>query len=88
MNRRQFITTMAASAIPSPARTTKPNILFILADDLGYGDLGCYGQKLIATPNLDKLASQGMRFTQFSPRRTSDVRRIAGQGTDGTMSRN
>ena len=46
-----------------PARP--PNILFILADDLGYGDLGCYGQKRIQTPNLDRLASEGMRFTQF-----------------------
>jgi len=42
----------------------KPNIIFILADDLGYGDLGCYGQKLIETPNIDKLAAEGMRFTQ------------------------
>ncbi|AEV96589.1 arylsulfatase [Niastella koreensis] len=43
----------------------KPNIIFILADDLGYGDLGCYGQKLIQTPNLDAMAKQGTRFTQF-----------------------
>ena len=43
----------------------KPNVIFILADDLGYGDLGCYGQKLIQTPNLDQLAAEGMRFTQF-----------------------
>src|SRR5688500_3020096 len=43
----------------------KPNIIFILADDLGYGDLGCYGQKLVQTPNLDRVAAQGMRFTQF-----------------------
>ena len=42
-----------------------PSILFILADDLGYGDLGCYGQTKIKTPNLDKLAAQGMRFTDF-----------------------
>jgi len=41
----------------------RPNILFILADDLGYGDLGCYGQKRIKTPNIDKLADEGMRFT-------------------------
>lgn len=43
---------------------TRPNIIFILADDLGYGDLGCYGQELIETPNIDALASSGMRFTQ------------------------
>lgn len=44
---------------------TQPNILFIFADDWGYGDLGCYGSKEVATPNLDKLASEGTRFTQF-----------------------
>lgn len=47
------------------AAERKPNIIFILADDLGYGDLGCYGQKLIQTPNLDRMAAEGMRFTQF-----------------------
>ena len=43
----------------------KPNIIFIMADDLGYGDLGCYGQKIIQTPHLDQMAKEGMRFTQF-----------------------
>jgi arylsulfatase A-like enzyme len=43
----------------------KPNIIFILADDLGYGDLGCYGQQKIQTPNLDRMAAEGMRFTDF-----------------------
>ena len=42
----------------------KPNIIYILADDLGYGDLGCYGQKIIKTPNIDAMAKEGMRFTQ------------------------
>jgi arylsulfatase A-like enzyme len=41
-----------------------PNMIFILADDLGYGDLGCYGQKQIHTPNIDRLAAEGMRVTQ------------------------
>jgi arylsulfatase A-like enzyme len=43
---------------------SKPNIVYILADDLGYGDLSCYGQKRFSTPNIDRLASQGMLFTQ------------------------
>jgi len=42
----------------------RPNIVFIMADDLGYGDLGCYGQKFIETPNIDRLAGEGIRFTQ------------------------
>ncbi len=45
---------------------SRPNIVFLLADDLGYGDLGCYGRDDIQTPNLDKLASQGVRFTARS----------------------
>ena len=47
------------------ATTDKPNILFILADDLGYGDIGSYGSQLNATPNIDRLASEGLRFTDF-----------------------
>ena len=42
-----------------------PNFVLLLADDLGYGELGCYGQKWIKTPNLDQLAAEGMRFTDF-----------------------
>ncbi|WP_037328788.1 arylsulfatase [Runella zeae] len=44
--------------------TTRPNIIYIYADDMGYAELGCYGQKKIKTPHLDKLASEGIRFTQ------------------------
>jgi len=43
----------------------KPNLIWIMADDLGYGEVGCYGQKVIATPNLDRMAREGMRFTHF-----------------------
>lgn len=46
------------------ADVRKPNIIFILADDLGYGELSCYGQKKFQTPNIDKLAAEGIRFTQ------------------------
>ena len=52
----------AEAAKPSGDR---PNIVYIMADDLGYGDLGCYGQKLIKTPHIDRLAKRGMRFTDF-----------------------
>lgn len=55
-----FLVISAAAAPPQ-----KPNIVFILADDLGSAELGCYGQKKIRTPNIDKLAAEGMRFTQF-----------------------
>lgn len=47
------------------AASTPPNIVFILADDLGYGELGSYGQQRIRTPRLDRMAAEGMRFTQF-----------------------
>lgn len=51
------------AAAAEPVAAHRPNIIFILADDLGYGDLGCYGQKQIRTPNIDRLAAEGMRFT-------------------------
>jgi arylsulfatase A-like enzyme len=54
----------AAIVSAHAALESRPNVLFILADDLGYGDLGCYGQKRIKTPNLDRLAAEGTRFTQ------------------------
>ncbi|HEY9116838.1 MAG TPA: sulfatase-like hydrolase/transferase, partial [Roseivirga sp.] len=49
----------------SEPQPTKPNIVLIVADDLGYGELGSYGQQIIQTPNLDQLAEEGMKFTQF-----------------------
>lgn len=54
----------ATLKIYSAEKPLKPNIIFILCDDMGYGDLGCYGQKYIQTPNLDRMAQEGMRFTQ------------------------
>ena len=56
-----FVLLLAAMS----AETDRPNIILILADDLGYGELGSYGQKLISTPVLDRVAAEGMRFTQF-----------------------
>jgi uncharacterized sulfatase len=55
----------ATGSVTAYADVSQPNIIFILADDLGYGDLGCYGQKEIKTPHLDRMASEGMRFTDF-----------------------
>ena len=56
---------LAAMGSPVCAAAPKPNVVFILADDLGYGDLGCYGQTKIRTPNLDRMAAEGMHFTNF-----------------------
>ena len=59
------LSSLAASAAAADVPARRPNIIFILADDLGYGDLGCYGQKKIRTPHIDRLAAEGTRFTQF-----------------------
>jgi N-acetylgalactosamine-6-sulfatase len=56
---------LATGATPAAAQTSKPNIVFILADDFGYADLRCYGHPYARTPHLDKLATEGTRFTQF-----------------------
>lgn len=73
MNRRDFLKTTALSTaaaaamgdrlLAAPARRL-PNLVFILSDDLAQGDLGCYGQKLIQTPNTDRMAAEGTRYTQ------------------------
>jgi arylsulfatase A-like enzyme len=55
----------ATSTAQQTKNVKSPNIIFILADDLGYGEIGCYGQQKIETPNIDRLAKNGMRFTQF-----------------------
>jgi arylsulfatase A len=59
-----FATIASPRATAAPASPAHPNVIFILADDLGYGDLGCFGQRLIQTPHIDQLAKEGMRFTQ------------------------
>lgn len=72
MQRRQFLAmtgagvlgTSLAQRAGAQSLPSRPNIVLILADDLGYGDLGCYGQKQFATPNIDRLAAEGIRFTQ------------------------
>jgi len=74
LHRRQFLkdACLGAALLACPRavlagrpRQRKPNIVLILADDLGYAELGCYGQKRIRTPNIDRLAAEGLRFTQF-----------------------
>ncbi|MBC7928889.1 MAG: sulfatase-like hydrolase/transferase, partial [Bryobacteraceae bacterium] len=62
LTRRSFLAASVA-AVASGQTRKRPNIVYIMADDLGYGDLGCYGQKKIRTPNIDRLAAEGTRFT-------------------------
>lgn len=68
---RLIVIAMFSSALPAFAQAStapdrsRPNIIYIMADDLGYGELGCYGQSKIKTPNIDRLAEQGARLTQF-----------------------
>ncbi len=90
MNRTKWIISslllicMSACGLPKEKEKVlqkqRPNILFIFADDWGYGDLGCYGSTEVSTPNIDKLATQGTKYTQFhttsgvcSPSRTSVI---------------
>jgi arylsulfatase A-like enzyme len=63
LTRRQFLAASALPAVGMWAAARKPNVLVIVADDLGYGELGCQGNKQIPTPNIDSLARNGVRFT-------------------------
>src|SRR3954470_15707912 len=69
VTRREFLGSAVAAAaagatgIAAPAPAKRPNVLFILADDMGYGDLSCYGRPDYTTPVLDALAKQGVKFT-------------------------
>ncbi len=66
MKRPALLLTLALASVlslPSTSHARKPNIVFILADDLGYAELGCYGQKWIKTPHIDRLAAEGVKFT-------------------------
>ena len=74
LHRTTTLATIVVAALTSHVISTqpvnakpagRPNIIYIMADDLGYGDLSCYGQKNFKTPNIDRLAKQGMKFTQF-----------------------
>jgi len=60
-----MVTVSPAATPPTAQPARKPNIILIMADDLGYGSLGCYGSKEIRTPHIDHLAADGMRFTDF-----------------------
>ena len=55
----------AGGAVAAPAQAPRPHVVFILADDLGPGDVGCYGGRLVPTPNLDRMAAEGTRFTHY-----------------------
>ncbi len=75
-SRRAFFQTLAA--MPALAACARPNIVLILSDDVGYGDLSCYGARRVATPNLDRLARGGVRFTSaYSPSATCTPTRYA-----------
>lgn len=63
LGRREFLAALAGSSMPAAASVRRPNIIFLLLDDLGWRDFGCYGNRFHETPNLDRLAAEGVRFT-------------------------
>src|SRR4249920_615978 len=60
-----FAIAFIVAASYSPAAETRPNVVFVLVDDMGYADLGCMGAKDIKTPNIDRLAKEGLKFADF-----------------------
>jgi arylsulfatase A-like enzyme len=60
-----LIVAVSAAVHPAAAQTARPNIVLIVADDVGYGDIGAYGAPDVKTPNLDRLAREGVRFSDF-----------------------
>src|SRR5215210_3115844 len=66
MDRRRFLAAAGGMVLSAQAQAKRPpNFVVIMADDLGYGDLACYGSKTNQTPNLDRMAAEGVRFTDF-----------------------
>ncbi len=68
MLRPAWLVVLVVCVVPAVAQEShrsRPNVIVVLADDLGYGELGCYGQERIKTPNLDRIATEGVRFTDF-----------------------
>ena len=63
MNKRTILLSSAALASLGAVAQQNPNIIYFMCDDMGYGDLACYGQQYIATPCIDRMAAEGMRFT-------------------------
>ncbi|MBR1469191.1 MAG: arylsulfatase [Prevotella sp.] len=64
MKANKLLYGLAMTPVLTCAQSQKPNIIFVLCDDMGWGDLGCYGQQYITTPNIDRLAAEGMQFMQ------------------------
>src|SRR6185369_14587880 len=64
MNRREFLAAAVVSPLVMQRPASPPNIVFMMADDLGYADVSCYGRRDYTTPNIDSLAAQGMKFMQ------------------------
>src|SRR5689334_18834128 len=62
MMRLLTLVSLLAFLVCPQGNAQRPNVIYIMTDDMGYGDLSCYGQKKFLTPNIDKLASQGVRF--------------------------